>query len=340
MRGIDMTSPSIQEQAGKVLGLAAGYVGARTVSIGLDHGMFAALADAGTLSPQALADGTGRDPFYVEVWCRAALASELLERDDASYRLAPHVATLLLDETSPAFAGAMFTVLQLPEVFDLFSENLATGQRTWWDEVSPKFIETVGKTGTPFNVRLIPGGLDQVPGLTIGEGTEVCELACGLGVGLQRMAEHYPGARFVGVDGDAYSIDEAWQRLEDAGVADRVETVVSTLERIDFDDRFDLVTINISMHEARDLERVTRNVHRALRDGGHFVISDLPFPDTDEGLRTVPGRLMSGIQYFEALIGDQLLPTSRYVELLEDAGFEQVDSFQLTPVHVVVHGVK
>jgi SAM-dependent methyltransferase len=124
------------------------------------------------------------------------------------------------------------------------------------------------------------------------------------------------------------------------GVADRVETVVSTLERIDFDDRFDLVTINISMHEARDLERVTRNVHRALRDGGHFVISDLPFPDTDEGLRTVPGRLMSGIQYFEALIGDQLLPTSRYVELLEDAGFEQVDSFQLTPVHVVVHGVK
>jgi hypothetical protein len=67
MRGIDMTSPSIQEQAGKVLGLAAGYVGARTVSIGLDHGMFAALADAGIdmrdVTDKLLRDGI--DAFVV-----------------------------------------------------------------------------------------------------------------------------------------------------------------------------------------------------------------------------------------------------------------------------------
>ena len=57
---------------------------------------------------------------------------------------------------------------------------------------------------------------------------------------------------------------------------------------------------NISMHEGRDIDLVTQNVLDALEPGGWFVISDFPFPDTDEGLRSVPGRTMGGIQFFEA----------------------------------------
>ena len=46
---------------------------------------------------------------------------------------------------------------------------------------------------------------------------------------------------------------------------------------------------NISMHECRDLDAVAANVRRALRPGGWFVISDLPFPDTTEGCGRCPG---------------------------------------------------
>ena len=56
--------------------------------------------------------------------------------------------------------------------------------------------------------------------------------------------------------------------------------------------------------------------------------------------RTLPARVMSGIQFFEALIGDQLLPTQAYVDLLNEQGFTGVDAFDLTPVHAVTYGRK
>jgi len=49
---------------------------------------------------------------------------------------------------------------------------------------------------------------------------------------------------------------------------------------------------------------------------------------------------MSGIQFCEALIGDQLLPTQAYVDLLNEQGFTGVDAFGLTPVHAVTYGRK
>jgi SAM-dependent methyltransferase len=112
------------------------------------------------------------------------------------------------------------------------------------------------------------------------------------------------------------------------------------LEEMNADGEFDLAIINISMHECRDIEKVASNVYRALKPDGYFVISDFPFPDSMEGYRTVPGRLMCGIQFFEALIGDQLLPTQAYVELLARHGFRNVGAFDLTPVHAVTHGQK
>ena len=103
-------------------------------------------------------------------------------------------------------------------------------------------------------------------------------------------------------------------------------------------DEFDLVISNISMHECRDLNLVTRNIRRALRPDGYFAISDFPFPDTDDGLRTVAGRIMSGIQFFEARIDDQLLPPSAYVDLLERHEFRNIGTIELAPIHAVVHG--
>jgi SAM-dependent methyltransferase len=128
--------------------------------------------------------------------------------------------------------------------------------------------------------------------------------------------------------------------LRAAGVEDRVSLTLSTFEDLDHSDQYDLVWINVSMHECRDIERVTANVHNALKAGGQFVISDFPFPDSDEGLRTPPARVMSGIQFFEALIDDQLLPTQAFVDLLGRHGFQNVGSFDLAPVHAVTYGEK
>ncbi|MGH9184143.1 MAG: class I SAM-dependent methyltransferase [Acidimicrobiales bacterium] len=333
--------PTVQDQAGAVLAHAAGYVGHRTIAMGLRQSLVAALGrHPDGLTADGLADIAGVDPFYAGVWCRAAFGAGVLVGGGPTYRLAPQVGTLLLDQDSPAYIGGLFTTMELPEMFDLFDRSLRSGQRTWWDRTSNEWIAAVAGTGRPFYTRLVPAGLERVDGLAdrLAAGARILETACGGGAGVVRLATTYPACTVVGADGDAYSLQVAGKRVQEAGVAERVELVHTPLEELDAQAEFDLVTNNISMHECRDLDRVTANVQRALKPGGVFVISDFPFPDTPEGLRTVPGRIMSGIQFFEAQIDDQLVPASTYRELLARHGFGAVGTFELTPMHAVTHG--
>lgn len=333
-------APSLADTAPTALSLIAGYVGHRTVAIGLRSGLLRRLADRPGATADDLADGLDLDPFYVSVWCRAALAAGILERADDGYRLTPHMDTLLFDTTSPAYVGGVFLVAEAPEMFGRFESSLASGERMWWEDTSPEWIAAVSGTGTPFYTRLVPGGLDKVPGLAerLAAGVRVVDTACGTGVGVVRLATTYPRSTVIGVDGDAHSVDRARERAAAAGLSDRVQFVHSALEDFALDRPVAVVVNNISMHECRDIDRVAENVLAALEPGGWFVISDFPFPDTDEGLRSVPGRIMTGIQFFEAQIDDQLLPRAAYDDLLARHGFEGIGSVQLTPMHALTYG--
>lgn len=335
---------AVQQQAGKLLSQVAGYIGVRNMDIGLRFGLLEEISKhTQGITAEALAKQKGLDSFYVQVWCRSAYASELLESgENQTYRLAPYVDRLLLDQDFSGYIGGMSAVMIQPEFFDRFAENLPSGERIWWNQCSPTFIQAVSSTGRAFYTRLIPGGLSQVPGLSdrLTQGGRVLELACGAGVGLMRMAQTYPKSSFMGVDGDDHSLELVTERLGRAGLQDRVSLTCSMLEEVNASEEFDLTVINISMHECRDIEKVTSNVYHALKPEGYFVISDFPFPESMKGYRTAPGRLMCGIQFFEALIGDQLLPTQTYVDLLARHGFRNVDAFDLTPVHAVSYGQK
>ncbi len=329
-----------QQQAGAMLALVAGYAGVRTVDLGLASGLVAALDARPGAGADDLAEELGLDDLYVAVWCRSAFAAGVLDRDGDGYRLAPHLGTLLLDTGHPAYVGGLFPLVQQPEMFGRFGDVLASGDRLWWDETSPDWIAGVSGTGRPFYTRLVPGGLAQVPGLAerLAAGCRVVDHACGAGAGLVRLARTYPECELVGVDGDAHSIERARSLLETEGLADRVELVVSPLEEVALDRPAELVVNNISMHECRDIDRVAERVREALAPGGWFVVSDFPFPDTDPGLRTVPGRVMSAIQFFEAQIDDQLLPRSAYDALLERHGFVEIGHAQITPMHAITWG--
>lgn len=331
------------EQAGVLLASAAGHIATRTIRMGLDHGLFQFIAEHGPMSSDDLAEGVGLDKLYAQVWCRAAFAAGVLEGHDAdAYTLAPHIDVLLLDKTSPGYLGGLFKVLTEPEVFDTFTENFASGERIWWDQTSPAWIDAVSETGGAFNTRFIPGGVSQVPGAEdrLAAGGKVLELASGTGVGLVRLGSHYPKLALVGLDGDAHSLSAARSRVDEAGMSDRVELTHSAMEDLDAEEEYDAITINVSMHECRDIEKVTAAVHRALKPGGYFLNSDFPFPESGEGVRTVPGRIMSGVQFFEALIDDQLVSVDYYLDLYERHGFSETGVVEITPVHAITWAKK
>lgn len=333
-------APTVQSQAGTLLQQVAGFIGHQTILIGLTQGLVAAVHAEPGVSADRLADALDLDAGYVAVWCRGALAAGVLERQDDGFRLAPHLGTLLLDSTSPAYVGGLFPLVVQHEMFGRFGEALRSGERMWWDQTSPEWIAGVSATGGPFYTRLVPGGLERVPGLAaeLEAGCRIADTACGAGVGLVRLARTYPSCQVLGVDGDAHSVARARALVDAEGLAGRVQVRVSPLEEMELDAPVRVVINNISMHECRDIDLVARRVRAALEPGGWFVVSDFPFPEDDEGLRSVPGRIMSGIQFFEAQIDDQLLPRSAYDDLLTRHGFTDLGHAELSPVHAITWG--
>lgn len=334
----------IQAKAGKILTDVAGYISVRTMEIGLTQGIFKELLkhEQG-IRVDELAKIMNFDAWYLDVWCKSAYGSELLEYDDQKrYRIAQFVGKLLLDRDFPGYVGGIPVVMMASELFDGFSKNLATGERIWWDQTSPNWIKSVIETTRPMYTRLLNVGIPKIPGLEelLNQGASVMELASGSGDGLTRTALKYPNCTFLGIDGDDFSINLAKTITAELNLQDRISYTKSMFEDIDYSGEFDVVTITASMHECRDLDKVTSQVHKSLKPGGYFVISDFPYPENVKDLRTIPARIMTGIQFFESQIDDLLLPTKDYIDLLNKHGFTDVASFDLTPTHMIIYGKK
>lgn len=331
----------IKQASGKLASHFGGYAATWTIDLGARVGMFAALRDAPAgLTSTELARLLEADQVYVDVWCRNAYAAELLEQSDGRYILPPAMAALLLDRDHPAYSsGTAMVMTALRDVFVALRERTRTGERIWWDTAPREFVDGVAESSRSFYSRLLTffDGRQELRQALEGGGT-LLEVGVGYGGGLLRLAQRFPAARFIGTDGDEHSLGRAREAFAQAGLADRARFVRSTFEAYDEAEVADLALINISLHEARDLPRTIASMRRALRPGGRLVVSEFPFPPDVTALRTPPARVMAAIQYFEASIGDQLLPTSAFVKLLEEAGLHEIETIEITPVHVVILG--
>ncbi len=337
-----MTEPS--EQAAKILGPLSGTATVWALDLGLRLGLFEYLADRGTgATAGEVAEDLLLDPQYTHVVLRAAYAAEVLDLLDGRYRLAEHMATLMLDADAPGYlGGAIRTFVALRETYLDVRTFARTGGREWWSDFDPEWIDAVAENGQTYYRRLLNTVFPRLPAVTasLGRGARYLDLACGVCRGPAKVAAAFPGTTVTAVDGDAYTLEAAEREMKQKGLGDRFRFVHSILEDLDIDGGHDLAVINISLHEARDMERAVERAHAALDGGGTFLVSEFPFPEREQDCRSTPGRLMCGVQLFEAHIGCQLLPTARFVDLLQRAGFRDVGVIDVTPVHVVVHGTK
>jgi len=337
-----MTEPS--EQAAKILGPLSGTAIVWSLDLGLRLGIFEQLVERPSgATAEEVANALDLDLQYTHVILRAAYAAEVLDLDDGRYRLAEHMSTLLLDSDAPGYlGGAVRTFVALRETYLDLRSFARTGAREWWSDFDPEWIDAVAENGQTYYRRLLNLVVPRLPAVagSLERGARYLDLACGVCRGPAKVAATFPRTTVTAVDGDSYTLEVAEREMKEQGLGDRFRFVHSMLEDLDIDGGHDLAVINISLHEARDMERAVERAYAALDPGGTFLVSEFPFPDHEEDCRTVPGRLMCGIQFFEAHIGCQLLPTGRFVDLLEQAGFREVGVIDVTPVHVVVHGTK
>ena len=337
------TPEQIKEAASKITNYFGGYFAIWTIDLGLRKGLFAEIAKHPQgISSKSLAKKLNFDHLYIDVWCRNAYGAELLEIKDESYVLPLNLATLLLDRDSPFYvSGTAQALVGLRDVFVSLRSWIKTGKHIWWDSTPREFVDAVAESSRPFYSRLlnfVENNSNLKDRLTNKE--TLLEVGVGYGTGLIRFAQKYPRAKFIGVDGDSYSLKQAKANFTKTKLADRVRFVKSTFEDLSLSEVADIALINISLHEARDKKQAVKAMYKALKRGGVILVSEFPYPETPEGLKTPPARVMSGVQYFEAAINDQLMPTKQFVNLLSAVGFQNIEIFELAPVHIVILGYK
>jgi len=325
--------PTRDEQFRRLFGYLGGFQGTWVAAIGRKAGLFQALHEAGEgLDPDALATRLGYEPRYVRVWCRAAYAYELLDYDPADgFRLAPHMADLLLDVRDPQYLGGRVELsVAFGEDFAAFPARLADGRAFPRKDHAPELVRGIMETTKPDFAIMTEIVLPHAPAVLarLEAGGEVLDVGCGAAYGLVHLHRRFPRARGLGLEVDPPMLELAARTLAEAGAGDRMRVEPTSALGMAFADRFDLAVMNIALHETGERpewEAVLRRVHRALRPGGALLISELPYPARIEEYRAQPAyRMLTGIQHHEVLVGCGMITIPELEALLAGAGFRPV----------------
>ncbi|KUK64369.1 MAG: Uncharacterized protein XD84_1502 [Desulfotomaculum sp. 46_80] len=106
-------------------------------------------------------------------------------------------------------------------------------------------------------------GTKIISGLNLVGRESILDLGCGDGVLTKQLAGLVPDGRVLGIDASAGMI-EAAKELEEKNLS----FMCVDINKIDFDNEFDLIFSNAVLHWVKDHGRLIKNCRHALRQNG------------------------------------------------------------------------
>ena len=324
---------------GRVAADAATAFHAATVLLGDKLGLYRALAGGGPATASELAERTGCDARYVEEWANAQVAAGYCgyDRTTGRYRLDAAQATVLADETSPAFAAGMMSlagVLFKDEEARL-REAFRTGAGVGWHEHHDDLFSGTERLFKPgYVANLVESWIPALDGVEekLVAGASVADIGCGHGASTIVLAQSYPNSRVVGYDYHEASIEVARRRAAESGVGDRVRFEVASAA--DYPgEGFALACGFDALHDLGDPVAAAAHIRASLAPDGAFLLVEPMAGESVEENAHLLGKLFYSAGLFVCVpnaksqggrhqLGPQV-PEATCRALLADAGFSR-----------------
>lgn len=314
-------------------------------SIGHRTGLLEALAAAGPITSEALAEGTDLQERYVREWLGGMVAGGVVETNPAhaTYWLPADRAELLTDAGPANLAVYAQFVAMLGGVEDDVVHCFRKGRGVPYERY-PRFQEIMASdSGQTVLPALFDAILPLAPELPerLEAGIRVLDCACGRGRALLAMAERYPASRFVGYDLSAEAIDWAREQAAAAGL-DNLAFEVRDLSDFDITAEpgtFELVTTFDGIHDQGQPRRLLAGIQRSLTPDGLYLVQDIHASSHHHLDREHPlGALLYALSVSHCMTvslaqGGEGLGTmwgrERALAYLEEAGFRDIQVHQL-----------
>jgi cyclopropane fatty-acyl-phospholipid synthase-like methyltransferase len=320
-----VVEPTLPEQVTKLYDLIAGYHATHLLEIGRELGVWEAITAQPGITSDALAARLGTDLFYTDVLARTAFALELVERDGAGWRMAPHFDQILGTPSATFYLGSAARIHQVVgEDYASYASRFRDGTRVRYQEHSQEFMEAVANALQSLPRIFTDFVLPKLPKLQarFESGARILDVGCGSGWALVQLAERFPNVTCVGVDNEPYSIEQARKLIAERNLTGRCEARLMDAQRVAEDAAYDVATSFLVVHEIdpKDKAAAFAAVARALGPGGQFVIFDETYPTSDVELRRMPTRFAALAQWFELTWGNRLNTKPELAELCANAG--------------------
>ena len=292
--GAEPTVDAVMEQILVELG---GSLGMLLSALGVRAGLWAALADAGPLTPADVSTRTGVAEPLAREWLRAQAAAGYLQYDPAGGRftLPAPVAIAMLQGPGGAMIDACTSMFCSMGVgFAEFTDAFRKGDGFGWDRRTEEYLhgsDLLTRTALP--AELIGAILDQL-GTGLDAGGSAADIGCGYGSPTIAVARHFPAARVLGIDYHDVSVAHARAAADEAGLSDRLRFEVAAATDLPGSD-YALITFFDSLHDLGDPIGALATARDALSpDGAVLLVEPLAADHVEDNLNPT-GRMFYAV---------------------------------------------
>ncbi|MHB1565404.1 MAG: class I SAM-dependent methyltransferase [Acidiferrobacter sp.] len=280
--------------------------------IGVSGGLFAALDHVGPADAAALARAANRDIGYVQRWCDAAYAFELLDDTADGFALTAMGRAFLpttIGTLMPFAVQEVLTAHMAERVVALMKTGERPGESVLAERESilPWFGPMLEAQFGPLFEKTIMPALPVYEDVALRQGLAI-DLGCGNGWYLRRLARRFEGLRCLGIDGFDENIRQASAQAESEGLGARVRFEQGDIYAFHSPEAADIIALNRALHHVWDeKDKVFTILRDHLKPGGTAVIWEPYWPAQRSQLRAVGHRMMAFQNLTEHVQGNHFL---------------------------------